>query len=364
MNRAWARLIKITALLAAVAGLTSLAACGVKTAPYPEAATLPGQVRGLTQTLTDQGELILSWSPPETNMVGRPLQEIGGFAIDMADNEVTESYCLACPHQYARVDRVPAATPPPGLVLAPGPYTWHRQLREGHVYHFKVYGQAPGGGVHPQAGVETIVWALATPGPLPGFAASMGDKAVELSWSRPAKGFRAEIEKRGQAGDWASLTTLEQSTGHFSDLAVEYEQTYTYRGRLARLQGETARPGPWSQEFTIKVVDVTPPNPPGHLDAALTLDGVRLTWESLFFDPDMAGYIVYRQLSGEPGFTRLNPNLLKENAFFDPVRMQPGVTARYQITAVDKSPRANESLPSPGADVYLDPPAEEVPRPE
>ncbi len=361
MKRTWPGM---TALLAMGFLLAGLAACGVKTPPYPEAATLPNKVRGLSQTLTDQGEVILSWKPPETNMVGRPLKEIGGFVIDMADNVADEAYCLGCPHQYRRVDQVPAATPPPGLVLAPGPYTWRHQLREGHVYHFRVYSMAPGGGVHPDAGVETVVWALPSPGALPGFSASLGDRAVELRWNRPAAGYRAEIEKQGPDGRWANLTGLDQASGHYSDLAVEYEKSYTYRGRLARLKDDTSRPGPWSKEMTVRVVDVVPPNPPGYLDAAMAKGGVRLTWESLAFDPDLAGYRVYRQLSGEPGFTRVGPALVKENTFFDPVGFKPGVTARYQVTAVDKSPRANESQPSPGADVYLDPPVEPAARPE
>lgn len=355
---------RIVPLLTVTAILAVLAACGVKTPPYPEAATLPSQVRDLTQTLTDQGELILSWKPPETNMVDRQLKEIGGFVIEMADNTVTEAYCEGCPHQYVRVDTVPAATPPPGKVLAPGPYNWRTKVKEGHVYRFRVFGMAPGGGVHPQAGVETVVWAMPAPGSLPGFAASMGDKSVELGWSRPGKGYRAEIEKRGQSGDWAAITGLDPASGHFSDLAVEYEKTYSYRGRLARLRGDSSMPGPWSREFTIRVIDVVPPNPPGYLDAALAKGGVKLSWESLAFDPDLAGYRVYRQLSGEAGFTRIGPALLKENTFFDPIPTQAGVSARYQVTAVDKSPRANESSPSPGADVYLDPPVEYVPRPE
>lgn len=344
--------------------LTTLAACGVKTSPYPEAATLPGQVRGLNQTLTDEGELILSWKPPEMNMVKRPLKQLGGFVIEMSENTVTDDYCEGCPHRYTRVDEVPAAAPPPGLVLAPGPYAWRTKVEENHVYRFRVFSMAPGGGVHPQAGVETVVWAMPTPGTLPGFSAVMGDKSVELGWKRPAKGYRAEIEKRVPDGPWEPVTGLDPVSGSFSDLAVEYEKAYVYRGRLARLRGGSARPGPWSREFTVKVIDLVPPNPPGYLDAALDRGGVKLSWESLAFDPELAGYRVYRQISGEPGFTRIGPALLKVNTFFDPIALQTGVTARYQVTSVDKSPRANESRPSPGADVYLDPPVEPLPRPE
>lgn len=341
------------------------AACGVKTDPYPEAATLPGKVLDLKQALTDEGEVVLSWKPPQTNMVGRPLKKIGGFVIEMSDNAANEAYCEGCPHQYQRVDVVSAATPPPGLALAPGPYNWRHKVRDGHVYRFRVYSMAPGGGVHPESLVETVVWSQASPGALPGFSAALGDKAVEIGWSRPGQGFRAEVEKRsGESGAWKAVPGLDPSSGHYSDLDVEYDKTYFYRGRLSRLKGDSARPGPWSREAAVTVADVVPPPPPGYLDAALADGGVRLSWESVAFDPDLAGYRVYRQLTGEAGFTRLTPGLVKENKFFDPIKLKDGVVARYQVTAVDRSPRANESRPSPGADVYLDPPPEYIPRPE
>lgn len=348
-----------------LAAFSLAVACGVKVDPYPEAATLPNKVIDLTQALTADGELILSWKPPRDNMAGRQLKKIGGFVIEMSDNTASESYCEGCPHQYQRVDVVPAASPPPGLEIAPGPYSWRYKLHDGHVYRFRVYGMAPGGGVHPGSQSEVTVWAQSSPGVLAGFSASLGDKAVEIGWARPGKDLRAEVEKRaGDSGPWQALNGLDPASGRFSDLAVDYEKTYFYRGRLASLKGGSSRPGPWSKEVAVNVADVTPPPPPGHLDAALTEGGVRLSWESVAFDPDLAGYRLYRQLEGEAGFTRLTSALIKDNKFFDPLKLRDGTVARYQVTAVDKSPRANESRPSPGADVYLDPPAEYIPRPE
>lgn len=340
-------------------------ACGVKNDPYPEAATLPDKVVDLKQSLTDGGELILSWKPPKNNMVGRPLKKLGGFVIEMSENADGDAYCEGCPHRYERVDSLTAASPPPGLDLAPGPYTWRRQLRDGQVYRFRVYSMAPGGGVHPESMVETTVWTQVSPGALPGFSAGLGDRAVELGWARPGKGFRAEVERRqGDSGPWQALTGLDPAAGHFSDLDVQYEKTYYYRGRLARLKGDSSRPGPWSAEVRVAVADITPPPAPGYLSAALAQGGVRLSWESVAFDPDLAGYRVYRQISGEPGFTRLTPAPIKDNTFFDPVKLRDGETARYQVTSVDRSARVNESRPSPGADVYLEAPPEEIPRPD
>ncbi|UQZ88828.1 hypothetical protein C4J81_06285 [Deltaproteobacteria bacterium Smac51] len=337
--------------------------CGVKTSPYPADAILPGPVSGLSQFVTDQGELVLSWNAPANNMVGRPLQSLGGFEIEMSDNPANEIYCETCPHRYEKIDLVPAMTPPPGLMVAQGPYTWRYKLTSGHVYRFRVLSVAKNGGVHPGSAVPAVVWSIPAPGALAGFGASMRDKAVELHWSRPSAGYMAEVEKRASDGQWKPLPDFDGASGRYVDLKVDYENTYVYRGRLTSQKGETRTAGPWSDDRAVNVLDATPPNPPGYLDAALAANGVRLTWESLAFDPDLAGYRVYRQLSGEDGFTRISGPLLKANTFFDPVRLTPDATARYRVTSVDGSPRANESGPSPTADVLLDPPAEAPPRP-
>jgi hypothetical protein len=364
MSRAILNLKAIKTFLPLVLVL-AFTACGVKSAPYPAAATLPSKVRNLTQAVTEDGELILRWFPPDTNMVGRPLKSLGGFKIEMADNIVDSRYCIGCPQRYLPdpVDIVAAATPPPGLVRAPGPYEWRYRLKQGHVYHFRVGAASENGGVHPESKVETVVWALPAPG-ASNFSAALGDKAVELTWSTPGPGYRVEVEKKAPGGEWDTLTALSESTGHFSDLAVDYEKIYEYRGRLVKVKDETGVQGPWSREFSVRVMDVTPPNPPGYLDAVLDTSGVRLTWESLTLDPDVAGYRVYRQKPGEPGFVLLTPVPLRENTYLDKISLESEGTARYQVTAVDRSPKANESRPSPAADVYLDPPADAPTRPE
>lgn len=348
----------------ALAGALTAVSCGVKTPPYPSAATLPDKVVGLSQTITDKGEVILNWQPPKNNMVGRHLKSIGGFEIEMAEYRLDEYYCETCPHEYRGVDLIPALSPPPGLELNPGPYTWRRQMKMNHVYRFRVAGVGTNGGVHPQAWSETVVWSVPAPGALPGFSAGLGDKAVNIGWSRPGAGYQAEIEKRGVDGEWAPLTGLDPKSGAYSDFNVEYEKSYAYRGRLAKLKEGSSIPGPWSRDTIVRVIDVTPPPPPGYLDAALAPGGVQLKWESVSADPDLAGYRVYRRISGENGFTELTRGLLKTNTFFDPITLQPYVYVRYQVTSVDGSPRANESLPSPGADVLLDPYVEAPERPE
>ena len=70
-------------LMALLALTLFCAACGVKTPPYPAPDILPQSVRRLAQTVTEEGELVLSWLPPETNMMGRPLKALGAVRIGL-----------------------------------------------------------------------------------------------------------------------------------------------------------------------------------------------------------------------------------------------------------------------------------------
>jgi hypothetical protein len=207
------------------------------------------------------------------------------------------------------------------------------------------------GGVHPQAKTETVVWALDPPGTMR-LRAALLDGAVELSWNRPAPDLRAEIEKRSADGPWQPLPDLDPAANRHLDLAVTYDRTYEYRGRLLKVKDETIVQGLWSREVSLKVLKLAPPPPPGHLDAALAQGGIRLSWESLIQEGDLAGYRVYRQRAGDRGPGLITPALLGPNVFFDPVTPARGEVIRYQVTAVDTS--GNESRPSPAAEVHSD----------
>ncbi len=339
-------------------------ACGVKSPPYPAEATLPNKVEELNHRVTEEGEVIISWRAPKLNMVGRPLKDLGGFEILLAEYPLDEHYCQSCPHQYRPVDRLSPLDPPPGLELASGPYQWRYPLKDNHVYRFRVLALSSSGASHPAAWSETIVWSLPGPEKAPSLNLRLSDRLVELSWPKPAAGYAVELQKRVGEGSWAPVSGLEPASGRYQDAAVNYEQDYSYRARLCRQAEASSIPGPWSEEKKVRVIDLTPPPPPGHLSAGLAQGGVQLRWESLEPDPDLAGYRVYRRLSGEEEFTLLNKRLLTVNSFFDPIVLDWETTARYRVTSVDRSPRANESQPSPGADVMLDPYVEPPERPQ
>ncbi|MGO9393919.1 MAG: hypothetical protein ACLP7A_04820, partial [Desulfobaccales bacterium] len=83
--------------------------------------------------------------------------------------------------------------------------------------------------------------------------------------------------------------------------------------------------------------------------AVPTSQGVELRWEPSAA-PDVAGYRVYRRSPGEARAVKLTPGLLTKPYFVD-TGVQRGQTYYYYVTAVDNSPRANESLPSEEAEI-------------
>ncbi|MGL4208304.1 MAG: fibronectin type III domain-containing protein [Candidatus Adiutrix sp.] len=343
--------IGLSLVLFLVLALTS---CGVKTPPYPTSATLPGPVLALNQTITPQGKLIITFRAPRVNMVGRPLASLGGFEIEMSENILNENYCPTCPHRYEKIDIVPPLPPPPGLALNPNIYEWQYQLTPGHVYRFRVVALSKNRGKHPEAKEELVVWFPAAVEPLKSFSATLGHRAVILNWRPPATtAFSVEVEKKQENTQWQALAAALAQVGQYLDVAVSYETVYYYRARLVHQIENSLVPGPWSPEIAVKVINLVAPNPPAYLDAALGAARVRLSWESMFYDPNLAFYRLYRKLSGEDDFALLTET--RENIFTDTPILETGLKAYYYVTAVDNSSRANESAPSPIAEVLLEP---------
>ncbi|MDR1042096.1 MAG: hypothetical protein LBR80_18385 [Deltaproteobacteria bacterium] len=330
-----------------------LTACGVKTHPYPESSTLPAKVGSIRQEQDSSNRLRLSWTAPTLNMAGRPLNVLSYFEVWGADYEAAE-FCEGCPSFYRKLGEVYLQPPPPGLAINEGPYYWGAELRQGRIYRFKVAGFTSRGAVHPDAWTETTVFAVPPPGILEGFSAVTEDLAVRLGFRPGEPDEVLEVQRREGSGPWSTLNLRDAG---YVDLDVRYGRSYVYRGRRIRSSGESRVPGPWSREIAVAVEDTLAPSPVSHLDASLSPEGVVLRWESLSGEPGIAGYHVYRRVGPEGAFERVG-GLHTENFFVDRDAPAEG-DLRYMVTAVDDSPRANESLGSPEASVFREP--DEVP---
>jgi hypothetical protein len=154
------------------------------------------------------------------------------------------------------------------------------------------------------------------------------------------------------------LRTPVQSTdaGGTIDHSAQMGETYSYtaeRVRSVSLDGHTLELHSFaSPPVTVVMRNTFPPHAPSGLEAvpggATSADrSIDLSWTPNT-DPDLAGYIVYRQEIDAKGVaagtaTRLNPNLVVGPAYRD----QTAVAGRryvYRVTAVDTA--GNESAPS------------------
>ncbi|MDR2422339.1 MAG: hypothetical protein LBE01_03075 [Deltaproteobacteria bacterium] len=354
-----AKIFRAAALLAFLP--LFLGACGVKTHPYPEAAVLPGPVRELTQSQGPDGQLWLTWLSPLENMVNRPLRTLDHFEVWGADYE-RKGFCDGCPVTYRKLAEVYLLSPPPGALVAEGPYRWETTVKPDRAYRFRVAGFSGRGSVNPQSWREVTVFGQANPGALAHFSAKADDLSVRLSWAKPKAGQRVEVQRLTPEREWVALAGLDEAKGSYEDLDVAYGRVYVYRARLLAEDGQSLAPGPFSPEIRASVEDLLPPRPIGFLDAAMAQGGVRLRWENLAQEDRLAGYRLYRRLAGESSFRPVG-GLIQGNSYLDG-GVGPGETAYYQVTAVDASPAANESRPSPVASVMAAPEEEELRRPD
>lgn len=138
------------------------------------------------------------------------------------------------------------------------------------------------------------------------------------------------------------------------DPTAQRGETYRYtaqRTRSVKLGSHTLelRSAP-SATITVVMRDAFPPKAPTGLAAIPSTDGIDLSWEPNT-EPDLAGYIIYRQQASSAGTAigtpaRLTSTPIAAPAFSDHTA-QPGQTYTYRVTAVDTA--GNESPVSNGA---------------
>ena len=140
------------------------------------------------------------------------------------------------------------------------------------------------------------------------------------------------------------------TTRQYVDLAVQNDVTYHYAVR-ARL-GTRRRPERAERRRQPRRRR-TPPRPPSRGASWRCSPGstVRLAWQAVP-EADLAGYLVYRSTTAGRGHVRLSAAPQGATTYVD-ADVRPGQTYFYVVTAVDRSKRANESVPSPEASATL-----------
>jgi uncharacterized protein len=326
------------------------AACGKKMDPMPPEAVLPGPVKEFS--LAQEGEsLRLSWRFPTENLLGQPLTQLTGFRVERCEVRGVEPV-QGCYIDFILVADIELAYPRLAVVRDDAVIYRDENLLPERRYYYRVaaYDQSRIPGAWSR--VLSHAWGV-LPRPPEDFKAEAGDRVVALAW-RPVTHLADgspipdlagyHVYRRARAEDWTRITPAVVDGTIFNDVAVENDVEYTYVVRAVRRLGPDLLESRDSAAGTATPIDLTPPPPVLNPVAAPTVRGVELRWEASPA-PDLAGYRVYRRRGDEATYTLLTPALVPQPYYVDEA-VSRGQTYFYYVTAVDDSPRANESLPS------------------
>lgn len=324
--------------------------CGKKVMPLPPDKVLPAPVRQFQ--LSQEGDsLVLSWLLPRVNLLGQPLTQVQGCRVYRAEIRGVAADA-PCPTNFVLYADIDLAYPQKGEVRGEALMFQDRELAPDHRYYYRVATYDQDGYLGGWSPTLNHVWGWLPRAPKD-LKAVAGDKMVALSWppvtqlsnNAPIKDLTGYLIFR-RSGDsaWIKLRPEPVTQTAYQDVAVLNEVEYTYKVQAVRRLGGELLASLDSPLRTAKPVKLTPPPPLLGLLAVATDRGVELHWEPSPA-PDLAGYRVYRRGPGEEKPALLTTQLLTKPYYVDS-RVKRGQTYYYYVTAVDNSPRANESLPS------------------
>lgn len=315
-----------------------LGACGVKAPPIPPDVLVPKAITDL-QGRVREGELYLSWSIPRENTDGSKPVDLVGFRVLRREEK---GGCVECPGEFlvrTHLDLRAAGD----YRLERGTLTWRDQdLKEGIIYIYKILGINHWGYPSPASNEVIIQWG--TPPAPPSSPKGEGrDGSVLLRWE-PTEGADAYNIYRRLEGTPFPASPVNKTAikmEDYLDKGLRNEMKYYYVVRGVKFYGETPVEGKSSEEIATIPVDTTPPRPPIGLIAIPQEEGIELDWFPNE-EADLLGYNVYRQ--DEPGgeFRKINEKVIQETHFLD-LSAEKGRAYYYAVTAVDNSPRRNES---------------------
>ena len=345
-----------------------LASCGIKSPPLTARMVLPDRISEPSYHFTETGSLEVTFKPPLKNVQGDELEDLGGFFIDRSENEITPDFCAGCPVKYTDRLSIQAERPPVRLKVADVSYTFNDDLKPGYAYYYRIYAHDHQGEYEPSRFRKLVVNYDRPSLPPDEIRAQSEENMVTLEWRAPHKltdgrpvddlaGY--QLFRREPEGKWEKLNGGELVVGErFRDTTAANEKVYQYKIRSVRVWRETRIEGPPSEIILSKVVDLTPPPPPVNVYCVSYEKGVKLTWPAVEAS-DLAGYRVFRRGAGSRKFEQIGPLVVPENLFLD-TTARPGRKYYYRVTAVDKSPAANESGPSREIEVYHHKPFEQL----
>jgi hypothetical protein len=320
--------------------LVLLSGCAKKAPPAPWDSIVPKRIVDLVAT-PREGRLLLEWTVPKENTDKTPLTDLAEFKVLRSEGVLVGDECRGCGEKPRVVYEMKLTKESfvPGKRKAL--FFEDQEPRRVYVYEVVSINQRgyPGSPSNP----VTVYWDH--PPQAPGMVMTeRGDKRVELSWNSVEGATGYNVYRRTEGEEGFPLNPLNRkplNATQYTDLNVQNDIKYIYSVRSVKRVVKTDVEGRGSPGIPGIPIKITPPSAPAGLTAIPLKEGIELNWRKNA-EPDLLGYYVYRRKSGEEKFKRLNENPVTKETYLD-TDVVLEQEYEYAVTAVDNSPRRNES---------------------
>ncbi len=320
--------------------LVLVVGCAKKGPPVALETIVPKRIVDL-QAIPREGWLRLEWKTPKENTDKTPLTNLASFQILRSEGSLVGDECKGCGGKAKVIYEMKVAPEN----FAPGKkisiFVEDQQPRRVYVYEVVSVNRRG----HPSAPSNpvTVYWDHPPRAPTV-VRAERGDKRVDLSWE-PIEGATGyNVYRRMEAEGEFPLNPLNREPvkeDRYADLTVHNDIKYYYSVRSVRRVVKTDVEGKGSPGIPVMPMKLIPPSAPVELVAIPLKEGIELNWKKNP-EPDILGYNVYRRKLGETEFKKLNESPLPGQTYLD-TKVELGQNYEYAVTAVDNSPRRNES---------------------
>jgi fibronectin type 3 domain-containing protein len=317
-----------------------VAGCAKKGPPVPWDSIVPKRIVDLVATPRD-GRLLLEWTIPKENTDKTPLTNLAEFKILRSEGVLIGEECKGCGEKPKVVHEIKLAKENIALGKRTSIFFEDQEPRKVYVYEVVSVNRRrdPSAPSNP----VTVYWDH--PPQAPGMVTTeLGDKKVGLSWNPVDGAAGYNIYRRTDPEEGFSVNPLNREllkATQYTDLNVRNDIKYVYSVRAVKRVVKTDVEGKGSSGVPATPTKLTPPSIPVGLVAIPLKEGMELNWRRNA-EPDLLGYYVYRRKPGEEEFKRLNESPVTKEAYLD-TDVVSEQEYEYTVTAVDNSPRRNES---------------------
>lgn len=314
--------------------------CAKKAPPVPWESIVPKRIVDLVATPRED-RLLLEWTIPKENTDKSPLTDLAEFKVLRSEGVLIGDECRGCGEKPKVVYEMKLAKE--NVVSGKKMALFFEDQEARRVYVYQVISINHRGDPSAPSNPVTVYWDY--PPQAPGMiTGERGDKRVELSWN-PVEGATGyNVYRRMEEEEGFPLNPLNREplkVTQYTDLNVHNDIKYIYSLRGVKKVVKTEVEGKGSPGIAITPIKVTPPGAPLGFVAIPLKEGIELSWRKNP-EPDILGYYVYRRKLGEEEYKRLNKSPVTKETYLDTdVILEQEY--EYAVTAVDNSPRKNES---------------------